>query len=143
MDLLDRIASKVLVSPSACWLWTDKLTDDGYGRLRVGKRRPMAHRAVYEALVEPIPAGLTIDHLCRVRHCVNPDHLEPVTLLENLLRGTNITTLNRAKTRCKHGHRFSPSNTRVVNGHRVCITCARRNNREYARRRYAQQKRAS
>src|SRR6266496_2265386 len=75
----------------ACWLWTGKTGRDGYGRIGLGGRgalvRVRAHRFAYELLIGPIPDGLQIDHLCRVRHCVNPAHLEPVTQRENILRG--------------------------------------------------------
>lgn len=66
-----------------CWLWNGSLTYDGYGLFRANNRATGAHRFAYEYFVGPIPAGLHIDHLCRVRNCVNPDHLEPVTPQEN------------------------------------------------------------
>lgn len=75
------------VPESGCWIWTGELNRNGYGRVwRLG-RRVMAHRAMYELLVGPIPEGLVLDHLCRVRCCVNPKHLEPVTVRENTIRG--------------------------------------------------------
>lgn len=71
---------------SPCWLWTGKQHKKGYGLIQVRGKRQRAHRYVYEQLVGPIPEGLEIDHLCRNKPCVNPDHLEPVTLRENLRR---------------------------------------------------------
>lgn len=70
-----------------CWLWTGRLDQDGYGHFRQDYRRTGAHRFAYEYFVGPIPRGLVVDHLCRVRHCVRPDHLEPVTTQENFIRG--------------------------------------------------------
>jgi hypothetical protein len=80
---LDRIEVPDL---NGCWIWSGGLKLNGYGYLRVGKKGHLAHRWVYEELVGPIPNGLTIDHLCRVKACVNPDHLEPVTNAENIRR---------------------------------------------------------
>src|SRR5262245_10973804 len=72
-----------------CWLWQGKLDDGGYAIIRVDDHRMNAHRFSYELLVGPIPDGLVVDHLCRRRHCINPDHLEPVTNEENVRRGAH------------------------------------------------------
>lgn len=83
----DRFWAQVqLARGDGCWLWTGPLTDDGYPRFRLKDRPVRAHRWAYERLVGPIPAGLTLDHLCEVPACVRPDHLEPVTRSENLRR---------------------------------------------------------
>lgn len=85
----ERFWPKVERVEDGCWLWTASLTGDGYGRISLGgKFGPMglAHRVAYELLVGPIPEGLELDHLCRVRRCVNPEHLEPVTHAENVRR---------------------------------------------------------
>ena len=71
----------------SCWLWTGAKTAEGYGEIKIDRRMHYTHRWAYEFCVGPIPEGLTIDHLCRVRHCMNPDHLEVVTRKENILRG--------------------------------------------------------
>lgn len=112
---------------SGCWQWTGFLNHDGYGRAWMHGKHVMAHRFTYEALVGPIPAGLVIDHLCRNRSCVNPAHLEPVTLGTNLHRGDTITSRNAAKTHCPQGHPYSPENTYThrVRGDRHCRTCIR------------------
>ena len=105
-----------------CWHWTGGRTSHGYGTLWFDGRSQRAHRVVYEALVGPIPDGLVIDHLCRNRLCVNPDHLEPVTLLENIRRGQG----NGSKTHCPSGHEYTPENTRRnALGWRYCRTCKR------------------
>ena len=79
------------VMPDGCWLWRKALGGGtGYGQLRMNGRTHNAHRVMYERLVGPVPEGLVLDHLCRVRACVNPDHLEPVTFAENMRRGANV-----------------------------------------------------
>lgn len=123
----DRFWEKVDQSggASACWLWTGAKTAGGYGRFDDG----VAHRFAYRDAVGPIPNGLDLDHTCHTkacdggvdcphRACVNPAHLEPVTRSENLERGNMtrdhmppVAQLQKAKTHCKHGHEFTPSNT--------------------------------
>lgn len=81
----ERFWSKV-EKTDGCWLWTSTTNENGYGRFSIKRRFVSAHRLAYEMTVGPIPDGLTIDHLCRVRSCVRPEHLEAVTLQENCLR---------------------------------------------------------
>jgi hypothetical protein len=117
-----------------CWEWLAGLTMDGYGQFHPRRGFPThAHRYSYDLLVGPIPDGLDVDHLCRNRKCVNPDHLEPVTVKVNILRGTSPTANNARKTHCKHGHEFSVENTywRPTGG-RTCITCRDLNKQRYA-----------
>ena len=121
----DRLMKKIEVV-GECWLWTAGKAPNGYGKCWLDGRTVGAHRAIYELLVGPIPEGLVIDHLCRVRHCVNPDHLEPVTQQENLLRGDTFQARNRAKTHCPQGHPYDESNTRMFAGKRACRTCGRK-----------------
>lgn len=106
-----------------CWEWTGAKCSSGYGSVWMEGKCKSAHRAVYEWLVGPIPAGLVIDHLCRNRACVHPKHMELVTPLENHRRGIHgvLKTLE-----CKHGHPYTPENTRVNRkGSPVCRVCTR------------------
>lgn len=114
-----------------CWVWTAKPDPTGYARLSVKSRDFLAHRFSYELNVGPIPAGLDLDHLCRVRHCVNPCHLDPVTRGENALRGFGAFAVNARKTRCVRGHEFTPENTMTkAGGKRACRECKNAGERE-------------
>jgi hypothetical protein len=132
----DRFAAKYFRHPiTGCWLWTAATSTAGYGRIRVDRRGMQAHRVAYEMHVGPIPEGLQLDHLCRVRRCVNPAHLEPVTQRENIMRGNSVSAVHAAKTHCIHGHPFDGENTRLgPNGKRVCRACHRDNERQARRR---------
>lgn len=120
-----------------CWIWTGARLPRGYGRfgVRAGDCR-YAHRLAYEWLVGPIPHGFVIDHLCNRPWCVNPAHLEAVTIQVNTARGYSnpiITSLNTGKTHCPHGHPYNEANTYVwaKTGWRQCLTCKRANARRY------------
>jgi len=119
-----------------CWTWLGPLGETGYPYgTHEGRVRRM-HRVVYELLVGPIPDGLQLDHLCRNRSCVNPEHLEPVTGRENKLRGDTVNARNAHKTHCDHGHLLSGRNVAVYQGKRQCRACdARRKRERYARER--------
>jgi hypothetical protein len=121
---------EVPYQPSCCWEWTGPKNKDGYGRSTywIGYKNVarMAHRLAYTLLIGEIPDGLTLDHLCRNRCCVNPDHLQPATLKVNTLRGQTIPARHAKKTHCIHGHEFNFENTYVNRlGHRVCRVCVR------------------
>lgn len=126
-QLADRINERIDRS-GECWLWTGYLSADGYGAISVGGKPTGAHRAAYETYTGPIPEGMEIDHLCRVRHCVNPAHLEAVTHKVNMQR-RDYTPV--PKERCKNGHPFDEANTRVSNGKRVCRACRREISRRH------------
>ena len=112
---------RVIEDSRGCWIWSGAI-NNGYGRAYIAGRLFYAHRVVYEVIVGPIPEGLELDHLCRVRACVNPAHLEPVTRAENLRRGLK----GELTTRCPAGHPYDGANTRKrSNGHRVCRACHR------------------
>ena len=132
MTNLDVIRSRVEVTPTGCWEWNLSRDQHGYGKIKIGGRNKKAHRASYEIFVGPIPDGLTLDHLCRNRACVNPSHLEPVTHRENVLRGIGVTAQEARATQCIHGHPFDEENTYLrPTGGRRCRRCARRHSQTY------------
>lgn len=129
---------------SDCWLWAGLVSSSGYGIYLVkidGKwRQRKAHRLLYELERGEIPEGLVIDHLCRVRQCVNPEHLEPVTIGENLMRGEGLQARNRRKTHCVNGHGYTPENTifrKHENNGRRCRTCNNITVKKYRKNRQA------
>jgi hypothetical protein len=130
IDLLPpRIASKIAVGVDAdgCWRWNASITPKGYAQVRYEGRLQQAHRVVYSILVGPIPDGHELDHVrargCTHRDCVNPDHLEPVTHRQNLLRGDTFVARQMAQTHCKRGHPFST--TSAEGNRRSCLACRR------------------
>ncbi|MEU6397826.1 HNH endonuclease signature motif containing protein [Streptomyces cinnamoneus] len=131
----ERLFSKVDAT-GICWLWTGAINRGGYGAISKGRREGAAivHRVVWELLVGPIPNGADLDHLCRVRACCNPDHLEPVTRVTNVARGSRRAGAPR-RTHCKRGHAFTPENS-IPNGPngRSCRICTNEANRRYRAR---------
>jgi len=129
-----RFWSKV-EKTSNCWNWLGAKTK-GYGIININRKNVLAHRYSYMQAVGEIPEGLQIDHLCRNRSCVNPNHLEIVTNKENCLRGISPNAQNARKTHCKHGHEFTPENTyiRPDNGQRNCMICKQKIRQEFKER---------
>lgn len=122
-----------------CWFWLgDKDERLGYGRCSRYGRKIMAHRESYSLFIGPVPPGLELDHLCKNRACVRPDHMEPVTHAENILRGDTFQARNAAKSACDNGHPFDSSNTAIRvrrsrggRTSRICRTCERQRGRKY------------
>ena len=114
-----------------CWPWKGAKNTRGYGYFSAHSRAPCvgAHRIAYSLCVKAIPDGLTIDHLCRNKGCVNPAHLEPVSMKENLMRGTSFSAKNAAKLMCLRGHPFTTATIRKAGQRswmvRRCLACAR------------------
>ena len=120
---------------TSCWVWRFALDDDGYGRVRAprpGQRRTRirrVHVVAWERVHGPVPAGLELDHLCRIRACGNPDHLQAVKSKENTLRGEGPTAQNARRTECRRGHPLDGDNLYVnpTTGRRRCRICRREN----------------
>ncbi len=136
MTPLDRFMAKVEIQPGGCWLWTGARCEKGYALFQARARRSVkGHRWIWLMTREPIPSGLELDHLCRVRHCVNPEHLEPVTHRENVRRGNAPAAQNARKTHCVRGHEL-----RLALGRprRYCPICDAEAGRRAKRRRRTQ-----
>ena len=156
-SLPQRIAEKIRFSPDGCWHWAAALNAQGYGYTRLAGHGSQlgAHRVVWLLLRGPIPEGLHLDHLCRVRRCVNPAHLRAVTCRENVLAPGSrcASAVNARKAHCPHGHPYDEDNTFVAGArggkrYRQCKTCLRAykrrphvmaRHRARARRRYHQE----
>lgn len=128
----DRFWSKVNKTET-CWLWTAARMPIGYGRIGVGMENRLAHVVSLELAGIEIPPGMVVDHICRTRHCVRPDHMRVVTRSWNAMHNNvSPSALNRAKTHCKYGHPLSGDNLarilarnyrRELRQQRTCLTC--------------------
>lgn len=115
---------------TGCWLWEGYVDKRGYGQFKYNNKQYLAHRFSWEYHTgKPIPEGMTIDHVCKVKSCVNPDHLEVVTIQENLARRDGATI-----THCVNGHPRSVHTKRKPGGQLYCGECVRERQREYRRR---------
>lgn len=120
-------------SATGCWVWHGSKTEDGYGRFYAHHIRRKAHIWAYEHYVGLVTKGKELDHLCRNRLCVRPDHLEPVTHRENVLRGNGPAALvarniaiRLARTHCKQGHLIDKENSYITPiGYKECRVCRR------------------
>ena len=127
--MLDKSFWDRVEKTTNCWNWTGALNTDGYGQIKIKQKYYQVHRLSYENSKGKIPVGLQIDHLCRNRKCVNPDHLEVVTIKENVMRSNGFPAQNSRKTRCPQGHEYSKENTGISKLHnftaRYCKACKR------------------
>ncbi len=124
---LKRFFKKIRIDPNVtfkgvpCWLWTAYITPDGYGKFKMVGMCRTAHRMSFGMFVHEIQDGNDADHLCQVRHCVNPVHIQDIPSIAHKILG------HTRKTHCKQGHPFSPENTfRDARRSRVCRTCRKR-----------------
>lgn len=127
---LETFLSRIVVN-ECCWDWDGAHFKTGYAETWDGRRPLYAHRVSYELWVGPIPDGFVIDHLCRNRGCVNPEHLEAVSQRTNILRGTGMSARHAVKTHCPKGHEYTAENTYNYpnKNSRECRVCMRERNR--------------
>lgn len=130
-SLIDRFTSKIQKT-GTCWLWKGTRLKDGYGQFWASGKHVYAHRFSYEMHVGPILPGVCLDHICRVRNCVNPEHLEPVTIQENIRRG-ELWKVSGAKVHCPKGHPYNKANTYQWRNERQCRICICDRAREFRR----------
>ena len=126
MTLIQRLFAKIKISENGCWLWQASiLKSGGYGQISFGGKPCRAHVVAYELFNGPVPEGCELDHLCRTPACVNPEHLDPVTHRENLLRApSSIPAINSRKTHCVKGHPYDSANTYLSKlNQRRCRMC--------------------
>ena len=134
-ELLETLLdNSIPVTESGCWIWLLS-TNFGYGQFAWKGKQLRVHRVMYELLRGPIPEGLVPDHLCQVKCCINPWHLEAVTQRENVLRGSGPTSINARLTHCRHGHPLTAENLIkpcLSSGQiRVCRLCNRARQARY------------
>lgn len=133
--------SRRIIEPepsTGCWVWLGRIDSDGYGIADYAGRAWRAHRLIYTLVVGPVSPEMVMDHLCRTRCCVRPEHLEPVTTKENNLRGWTWAQWKARQTHCVRGHPLSGSNLAIRAGRsrleRRCRACDAIRSAEYLRR---------
>jgi len=132
-SLPQAFRDKVQLLDDGCWEWTGATVTSkkiSYGQFRYQEKTCLAHRVSYEILVEKVPDGLELDHLCRNSLCVNPSHVEPVTHQENCQRG-EAGLYEKLRTHCPAGHPYNAENTYWYKGGRNCRLCHNNSNKEY------------
>lgn len=141
---IESIMSRISFEPfSGCWIWMGCTDTMGYGQVRRNNKNNQVHTVTYQNFIGLIPDGLELDHLCRIRCCCNPHHLEPVTHRENVRRGMSgkaTGARKRARTHCRHGHEYTPENTNNKSGYRICLACLQPMIPIYQRRQYLKRK---
>jgi HNH endonuclease len=115
-----RIMERIIEQENGCWIWTGAKFVNGYGYISIKRKNRLLHRVIYEHYRNEIPHGKVIDHLCRNKLCINPDHLEVVTQRDNVMRGEGIAAKNALKLTCPKGHQYSGISS---TGQRICSTC--------------------
>lgn len=126
---LTNVTMRDMGYKTPCMVRQSGICKGGYSQVRVNGILKMAHIVSWQNVNGPVPEGLQLDHLCRVRNCVNPDHLEPVTQKVNILRGDSFSARKSRQTHCIHGHEFTAGNTYDDRGGRKCRTCAKASSR--------------
>lgn len=132
LRILKRFEAKYIpVTESGCWLWIASCNRDGYGTFGIGQKVFRAHRVSYELVYGQIAEELEIDHLCRVRCCVNPDHLQAIAHRSNVLRGQGLAATFARRTHCKNGHELGGDNVTIWKSSRArrCLACHRQDGR--------------
>lgn len=135
ISVIERFLNKIKILDSGCWKWISTITNQGYGQFWFNGKQRSSHRFIYKYYHGEVNSSLVLDHLCRNRKCVNPEHLEQVSIKENILRGNGFAALNIKKTHCKNGHEFIDNNTHLdSNGHRRCKFCNKIRQQQFQKR---------
>lgn len=119
------VVKEITVDANGCWLYSHVCMSTGYGRVRWQGRRTTTHRVTWEHYVGPIPEGRQIDHLCRVRACCNPLHLEVVDQRTNVRRGESPSTVTARSGVCQRGHSMADAYHAPGSGKYSCRSCTK------------------
>jgi hypothetical protein len=125
---LEELMRRVEKREDGCWQWLGQCSENGYGISKHEGHQIATHRLIYFLMIEPLPPEMVLHHTCENTGCVNPAHLEPLSVREHLRRGRTFQAANAAKTHCPRGHEYTPENTRLTagkHGGRECLTCRR------------------